>query len=69
MASCLSEISIYTIDPLLLDDDEIISKLKLEISGDTEYNLDTAFDDNALPSGLPTTRVHFCYQCRAARSK
>ena len=44
---------IYTIDPLPLDDDEIISKLKLEISGDTEYNLDTAFDDNApLPSGF-----------------
>ena len=46
---------VYTIDPLPLDDGsgEVISKLQLHITQGTEYNLDTAFDDNA-PLPTPT---------------
>ena len=55
----------YSIDSVVDDSGEEISKLKLEISGKTEYNLDQVFDDNA-PDAAGTNMQEMVFDNSAA---
>ena len=55
----------YSIEPVVDSTGEEISKLRLEISGSTEYNLDQVFDDNS-PGAVGTNMQETVFDNSAA---